>query len=263
MSRIYFHTPSDCAEVAGAERAMMGTRIAHIFVEAMGADRTTIKPEGSKWDTLLPENCYLRGNLDNGYFRHNALATWLSVGGEREYLRMPEEFGVERIDLFTLQLNTALAYRSDILTLMARLHGQCEIHTYVEGKNRLWLSNIIEQGRELFTLRSNEGWESVIALLRSRDDEPVVTSYSVCEQFPNHSVAEWTDDCDGDSWHDLPDNEQWDLAISKLREKFGGLEMKPERWLYPDYWFNEKVTAFTIEERFWAEAHRTKDFTAL
>ena len=35
------------------------------------------------------------------------------------------------------------------------------------------------------------GWENVAALLRNRDDAPVVCSYSVTDSFPNPTIARW------------------------------------------------------------------------
>jgi hypothetical protein len=41
---------------------------------------------------------------------------------------------------------------------LARLHGQCEVHGWVAGKNRAWLADIIETGRETAILRDDMGW---------------------------------------------------------------------------------------------------------
>ena len=86
---------------------------------------------------------------------------------------------------FDLQLNTVLAFGSDPACLFARLDGQCELHAYVEAPHRAWLAAVIEAGRASGLYRVGAGWEDVVALLRSRDDEPVVTSYSVTESFPS------------------------------------------------------------------------------
>ena len=69
------------------------------------------------------------------------------------------------------------------------------------------------------------GWEGAIELLRSTDQGEVVTSYSVCDQFPNVYIADWEDDNHGDDWYDLPHEERWSMAIVKLREKHGSLTL--------------------------------------
>src|SRR5262249_15916376 len=91
--------------------------------------------------------------------------------------------------------------------------------------------------------------------------EPVVTSYSVCESFPNSGVAnwspppmpegwkpefweedEWAAECAEyrseyyeenahDLWYEVPAEEQWRQAMEGLRaDAASGLEMKPDNW---------------------------------
>ena len=70
----------------------------------------------------------------------------------------------------------------------------------------------------------------MVEFLRRSDDESVVTSYSVCDQFPNRFVAEWEDDYDGDEWYELPSETRWEMAFSKIRDSDRGLELKPDNW---------------------------------
>jgi hypothetical protein len=80
----------------------------------------------------------------------------------------------------------------------------------------------------------------VIALLRARDDESVVMSYSVCEGFPNPVVAGAAPpvEVDPDSGHEdardafyaLPPAEQWSKCLAELRTGVNGLELKPNNW---------------------------------
>lgn len=143
------------------------------------------------------------------------------------------------VEPFIISLNTAARIGNDAIKLMARLHGQCECHAWVNGPERSWLADIMEKGLELMIYRENEGWDKVIELLRASDGDPVVTSYSVCDQFPNARIAGWQDDSDGDGWYELDDATQWSKAMKALweeDEKYTyGRRLKPSNW--QDYRF--------------------------
>lgn len=194
----------------------------------------------------VPAGCYLH----QSHGAHS-IKVWLKVasGGEAKLTLNGESFG-----LFDLQLNSALAIGGNALRLAARLHGQCEIHCYVEGPNRVWLAGMIEDALTKHIFRKDHGWEGAITLLRKADDSPVVCSYSVCEQFPNSGVAEWSapEDEDGeenhDAWYDLPHDERWNLAMEGLRKNGGGLEMRPDEW--DDFYFGPKpVSGFDFQNK--------------
>jgi hypothetical protein len=165
-------------------------------------------------------------------------------------------------NVFETTLNTAVVMGSDHIRLLAKLHGQCEIHAYVEGPNRAWLADIIEQGIKDKVLRVWEkdfygGWPAVVELLRSRDDEPVVTSYSVTEQFPNRFVASehgsWDATLDNDRWYDLSDAEQWQFAMDGLRKQneSAHLEIKPETFAQQGY--GNGMSGFDIVSMLYSE----------
>lgn len=239
MSRIYFHTIDDCddATVRGSERAHFGIICSDIAWSVV----RNLADEWSDRPSIL-RNAFPVGHyaLTSGKFSESA-ALHFRVGNE------PLILAGEKINMFPLILNTAYFMGSDPVRLGARLHGQCELHAYVEGKNRKWLANIIRQGRKFKFLRDDMGWESVIELLERGDDSPIVTSYSVCEQFPNSHVADYDhpelDDgeLDYDAWYDLPHDEQWELAIRGLRESSNGLEIKPDNW--NDFYFSNGFDA--------------------
>ena len=91
-----------------------------------------------------------------------------------------------RIDWFTL----ALIAVGGPLRLSARVHGSCEIHGWVDGPNRAWLADVVEEGLASGVLRyayqtQYENWPGVVALLRRTSRPPVVMAYSVTESFPN------------------------------------------------------------------------------
>lgn len=168
------------------------------------------------------------------------------VDPKHESLRDDAAFG---------RLLTEACQRGDDWRFVARIHGQCEIHAYVEGEDRDWLAGQIENALRTGLLRDivppaeeNEyrpawdtGWRKVIDLLRSRDDGPVVTSYSVCEGFPNLTLVRqeetwqptkpsWEPE---EEWYDLPSEEQWSTALAALRkkeERGSWLRLQPANW---------------------------------
>lgn len=236
MSRIYFHSEHGTAELSGRERAHMGTFCHSLLVASLRLDRSW-PSEATFYRRLLPKEHYTQQGDDNQFL--HSFKTWLCVGDG--------EFGAKtKVSPFDAALNTAVYLGGDAVKLMARLHGQCEVHAYVEGQNRKWLAEIITEGRERHILRSGQGWEAVVALLESRTDGPVVTSYSVCQQFPNPTIAGWRDDRDGDGFYDLPESERWERAMKALRASGGGLEMGPAGWL--EFYFGAGVSGFEVFE---------------
>lgn len=177
---------------------------------------------------------------------------------------LPMEVAGVELHSNNIELNTALAIGGEPMALAAKIHGWCESHCWVEGPDRKWLADIIDAGLTAGLYRRgiwyeperaaekqwhSQGWESVAELLRSRDDGPVVLSYSVCDQFPNSHTAGWeppfeqgwkpdwaegdglaewdektTDEKDeyqresrSDEWYDLSAEEQWNSAMDGLR----------------------------------------------
>jgi hypothetical protein len=214
---------------------------------------------------MLPPDSYVLAQTNERMF-FDSLRTWM-LAGFGAMLHLPDG---TQVNVFETTLNTSVAMGSDPMRLLAKLHGQCEIHAYVEGPNRAWLADIIEQGIEDKILRVWQkdfygGWPAVVELLRSRDDEPVVTSYSVTEQFPNSYVArtygswevaldpdaikqmyELSDDDDlseyeatyrSDLWYELSNTEQWRFAMEGLRKhnEMAHLEIEPETFARQGY----------------------------
>lgn len=244
MSRVHFHSESNESEVRGSERAYAAHLCTEMFLTAIGV---------SEYDT--PEHPHVLRNIiapnhyclrESGKRFDESLRTALAVSAFGPVLIVDGE----PVDVFSASLNTALIIGSDEIKLGARLHGQCEIHAYIEGSNRWWFANLIDSGRAIGVLRSDVGWESVMAHLRERDDEPIVTSYSVCEQFPNPHAANWKpaevddeDEVDWDAWYDIPLAEQWAQGMSVLRGS-PLMEMKPDNW--NSYFFGDGATGFTL-----------------
>jgi hypothetical protein len=245
MSCIYFHTEDSEARVSGCERASMGLTLADIAWSFLASHAQEYGDRESILRAVLNDSYVSRGSGPR-FKEMLATAFRISMGSDGP------RFLIEGVttDPFIVHLNTGFRIGADPLRLFARLHGQCEIHTWVDGPNRNWLAGIIEEGRKSGLYRKDMGWESVIELLRSSDAGPVVTSYSVCEQFPNSGIADWEDDCDGDAWYDLPDAERWERAFSKLRER-ESLELRPDEWA--DYYFGNGLDVFKVIEA--AQSH--------
>lgn len=236
MSRIYFHSPSGDAELSGSERAWMSLLVRDI------AEGLLDIHDHEDTDRLLA--LVSAGNHLHRLDRNSPgwLAPWANTFRRSWSGMFTEEDFTWRgrpLNTFCVNLNTALKVGSDPIKLAARLHAQCEINAWVGGPNRAWLAGIIEEGLEagLFrrTLRytsmdgteaeSPQGWDDVVALLRLRDDEPVVTSHSSGDQFP-YPVG-----MDYDEWTELTAEQQWAAAIAELRADVeSGLELTPSNW---------------------------------
>jgi hypothetical protein len=249
MSRIYFHSPEQTSEVSGAERYHMGHLCSEAFLTA-GDLRARHKSERDyEWlKPLLPKG------MREGQRFPEMLETWAVVGDMGTHGEDVVLIDGERHPLFNLQLNSAYVMGGDALKLAARLHGQCEIHCYVEFSNRMWLSDIIERAlsdnifREYLVRHEigDEwqkpwplGWRSVIDHLRDGCDSPVVCSYSVCDSFPDVSLlpdfprvnaGEEDEEIDWDAWDKA---DQWGLCMPQLRLNNNSgqlLEIKPDDW---------------------------------
>ncbi|MEV6432605.1 hypothetical protein [Nocardia sp. NPDC051463] len=236
MSRIYFHSPSETVEVLGSERAHLGlfTHEASIgfLLGAVGEFRLkkVLHPSSMAYEVVTARTSY------------RMLSTALGTFGDREPAFLHNG---ERVDHWELLLNTLILLGNDSVRLAARVHAQCEIHGYVEGEDRVWLAGLVRGARTDGVFRDGMGWESVIALLESRADEPVVMSYSVCDGFPNDTATTWVppeNDPDREAWYELSHEEQWRTGMEWLREHGGCLQ--PGKW--SDYRFGHNLTVMDL-----------------
>lgn len=235
MSGIYFHSEHGEARISGSERAHAGLLCNDLMIAALGGD-------------LEYSNDWLMKMIPTGSYAHTApkmLKTYL-----RSYNSVLVIDDAEHSS-WHIGLNTALALGNDSVRLLARLHAQCEIHCYVEGENRKWLADIIRDGRRTNILREGMFWEAAIELLESRDDGPVVCSYSVCEQFPDfiylpddHPLKLRDDDDRWDDFYDLPEEEKWAACMIGLRSTNDRRELKPDGW--KDFHFGAGLSAFDV-----------------
>ena len=249
MGRIYFHSiDGEEAAVYGSERAWIACFCNDLMIVALQRSMRDERKKPSAWREVLQDTYVAREPMSEYDFGdppsrfRSTLAVFLKTSHKVFTV------GETTLTPFSLALNTALATGSDPVKLGARIHGQCEIHAYVEGKNRRWLAEIIRRGLGLYFLREDTGWEAAVDLLELNTDTAIVTSYSVTESFPNRWITEWESehDDDGDSWHDLPYEERWKLSIEALRKGGRRLEMMPDDW--DDYYFDNGINAFELNK---------------
>lgn len=244
MSRVYFHTKTEEAELRGSERAYAGSVCGKLFVQSVELNDTWMDETSPLKSILVPDH-YTRDYEGKQFNKTLQTACGTSMG---------DLFIVEgvRINSFSLMLNTALIMGSDEVKLLARIHGQSEIHAFIEGTNRAWIAGLIQNGRKSGLFRDGQGWESVAELLLKDDSEPVVMSYSVCESFPNSSVTTWVPPYDEesgedihDAWYDLTDAERWQMSLDAIRKQ-KGLELKPDDW--NSFYFTHGINGFQLLE---------------
>lgn len=235
MSRIYFHTPSETVEVLGAERSHVG-----ILSEGIGYGVL----ESVLGKGLLAE---LVGILPGDTLpRSLQLLVCHGEGPLYEHEGMP-------ITVWPLLLNTALAVGSDAVKFATRVNAQCELFSWVAGEDREWLADIIGDGLDAGILRENMGWESVIDMLGRNPYEPVVTSYSVMDSFPNHIHSTWESSPDigideaSEQWASLSTEDQWKHGMDWLKQQDHRLlQLKPENW--SKVRLGHSFTAFDLEK---------------
>ncbi len=248
MGKILFHSPESRVEVQSCERARMGAKIASWFYSSLDVPRFP-KSDNPFFD-LIPKGCYLANQLQDvvgSWLNFEcSLKVWLAVG--EAYF----EIGGYKVDVFGMQLNTAYLMGSDAVKLMTRLHGQCELHCYVEGQNREWLAGIIEKGLKTSVYSQGQGWESVIGLLRNGSKSTVVTSFSVCDEFPNPVIANFQPctnefgERDWDAWYSLQPHVRWEKGLEGLRRSKAWLELSPETW--DSFYFSHGWDAFKLNQ---------------
>lgn len=175
MSRVYFHAENRTAELMGTERHWAGKAVDNIATELLAVadnvDRLTeLLPLGHSVRMAKPEQWVSTYEL---FFRHDDGHSPLVV------------YKGTDLSGFTLALNTVIEFGGDPMKFIARMHGQCEIHGWVDGPNREWLAGIIQAGLDGGVYRrgiwyedfpskerkwQSSGWDEVVALLRESAD---------------------------------------------------------------------------------------------
>lgn len=250
MSGVYFHSPSGTATLRGSERAHL-----NLAVRDLGNAMLDAQHNADILRAALPAGHYLRNVQD---------AQWANFFRIAQAEALPLVIDGTEVDVWDINLNTAIALGNDAVKLAARIHAQCEIHAWVDGPNRAWLAAIIQGGRASGFYRADAGWEAVIELLLSRDDEPVVLSYSVTDPFPNVHTSDRMPDWPAglperwdalteaqqeereriaEEWYELDEATQWAACMPTLRASGGGLELTPDHW--DDFRFGAGHTAMS------------------
>lgn len=248
MSRLYFHTPTQEAGLSGAEYGWL-RHVAH--GHAAAAWNLDSFDRAEQFLSLVDE-------VPDGSYGSNYLHTYLrearaEPGLTQRLLRaLDTALNVQSLTLTVhgvalssgdLGYNAALVSGSDPIALAAKLHGWGSIHAWIEGRDRAWCADLVEDALRTGLYRRDMGWErpfnrdegpGVVSLLRSRDDEPVVLSYSVTDGFPNARIGgllppdfpdyldlsdeqwEQVETADG-HWGELPADRQWEEAMRGLR----------------------------------------------
>lgn len=228
MSSIAFHEQDRTTRVSGRERAMMGQLCYRMLLTQLGH-----RGDYREWVpyVIAPDHYLAAMARDTDTFEgisrfNSSVETHFNVGDNMYLDGKP-------LCLFSLQLNSVIHWGSDRMHLIAKLHGQCEIHAYCEEANRAWLADLIDEAVDDNLLRPDawgyDGWPAVSAMLRDGKG-PVVTSYSVCDSFPSPSLDPALEGHDDpwEVWDEKTEAEQWEIGMAQLRKE-PGLEISPER----------------------------------
>jgi hypothetical protein len=220
MSRLYFHTSEDEAELMGWEAHWL-----RYIASGPGAAAWDLTRDASSYErameimAMVPEptddghganylHTYLRAAQDQE--ANNRAVYAASEPGEPYHGRTSYEpqhrfvsalqtalrgSGVDlevaghRLRSENVELNTALAAGSDVIRLAAKISGWD--YVWVDGPDRAWMAGIIEQGLRARIFRPDAGWDNVRAFLLAHDDEPVVLSHSTSDSFPDPDIGGW------------------------------------------------------------------------
>lgn len=257
MSRITFESKERTVEVRGSERfhaAYLIEKITAVFLDLETNQKLLAK--------AIPASHYLN--------RINPASPQWANDFEMAFRSgLNLEVDGKPISSFILGLNTASAVGGDAIKLLARIHGQSEIHGYVAGKNRHWMADIIENA-PADVLRPNSGWEDLVELLRESEDGPVVMSYSITENFLSTVGTDWVGEVFSqqevedeeavnengytaweqleEDWDDLDSDTKWDYAMKWLEANgSSGLEITPDVWPI-SFGYNGMTAGKLIEE---------------
>jgi hypothetical protein len=272
MSRVYFHTEQRTAQLRGSERGWLGQLASKPAADAWNLNGPDQLARCEAILALIPEP--LPGRYGANYLHQylREAQAWeqqpprsmLSVNTPLRQLISALEtqlnhshdltFHVAGHNLggLNVKLNTALADDSEAVAFAAKVDGWCEIHAWIDGPDRKWAADLIDDALRNDVYRAGlwyapsgavtttsdrvwcpQGWDDVTALLRETDDGPVVMSYSVCDSFPNHDIAAWTPTIDAawtPSWAtDDEGREEWDELTDGERAEYRN-EHASEQW---------------------------------
>jgi len=232
MSSVAFHSlDSGTVRVGGAERAWAGVLCTRMMEDILDLDCYPAINEAplSTLIRMLRPGHYVHDFIRKGDAHQVARALQITMNVELDGHVL--EWNRQPVEVFALAINTALALGNDAVRFLARMHGACEIHAWIDGRNRWWIANIIEDGLASGVMRTArqtqyENWPGVIAMLRNSSQSPVVMSYSVTNSFPNFELVSGHD-FEKTPWNKMTEAEQ--LAMAERREAFADLPAH-EQW---------------------------------
>jgi hypothetical protein len=176
-------------------------------------------------------------------------------------------------DPFDIVLNTAIAVGGEAVRFGARLHGMCEDFAWIDPEDFLWAAKLIEDARKANIYRAGMGWDGLAEFLRKlhRDDvgDPVVTSFSVSESFPNVGLANWeaprlyredgreTDQYDHDAWYELSEKDRWDLCVVGMQAREHSRQLSPGTM---NVGFMSGHTFFDLKAEVWTKIRERNGF---
>lgn len=248
MSSCDFTSPSGAASVSGREWHRL-RQVLHKMTTGVLDSRNSFHQE------RLEELSGVRapawsGKAGDGPDYYAAFQQWATSMEFRVTNDVTGDFSWRGMPLKKLGLvcNTAMILGGDPVRLAVRLIAQADGDgCWAEGADRAWLAGIIRGGLESGAFASREiaqlddgarwfptGWEDVAALLESRDDEPVVVTYSVSGAFGGPPPG-WRPDLDGsddrmDQWYATPAAERWAAGVDGLRTWRPGARLTPVTW---------------------------------
>jgi hypothetical protein len=249
MSSCDFTSPSATASVSGREWHRL-RRVLHQMATGVLDARSSAGQDRLEELSGTRAPAWSRSPADGPAF-YAALQQWATGVEYRVTNHGAEDLSWRGVPLKKLGLvcNTAMVLGSDPVRLAGRLIAQADGGgCWAEGPDRAWLAGIIRGGLESGALASREiaqldegarwfptGWEDVAALLESRDDEPVVMTYSVSGGFPGGPPAGWRTELAGsddreDQWWAAPAAERWAAGLEWLRAWQPGARLTPATW---------------------------------
>lgn len=238
MSALHFHTEDTTAHVWGGEWSWLDGLAKKTSLGFLNPQHNheTLRP-------LIRDGHELRDGYQTGLGCVVTWASWFGTSWRVDGDRFIEWRG-RPLSCSRISLNTAAAVGGEAFRFAIRLAGQGDIHCWIDGPDRAWAADLIDEGLEVGYLRrqpapSNPvdiGWGGVADLLRASDDGAVVCSYSVEGGFPSPKAAGFKppmpDGWRPDGWSEREwagidyQNEYWDEHVWELWGEFG----KAEQW---------------------------------
>lgn len=267
MSYLAFTSPQREVHVAGWERHRLPGLVQDLAWGLLG-----VNPGGNtaeRLESLIPDDHYLGKPEYRSMIRGPEFVRWadcyrLALTYDDNDPRAPLiQYQGHTVATWDLMLNTALAVGSGPMKLAARLAGQMGSHVWIDGPDRAFVADLIEEGMitdvfrpeaqfqdrndpvEPGVQRHKTGWTDVIGLLRENDREPVATFVSTMDEFPNGYLL----GVPADAEDEMEVEQIWDIAKIWLRNRHQGWQIKRDG--FDAYQFGHRLTVFDLAATDW------------